>query len=358
MTTVDRHINSQQSGDNDAKRLWGFAFVNQLGTRDRPLSDIIALIRGIHHRPLRLRCILSGPSTPTLSGTSFGRWRTTTQRASEERILVKSSKSKMRLSATVPLIVFLLADADGFTSQGSTYVGRDTKMRFSAPLLGEATYSTGGSSFTTFGSTSNGETPTLSPAEQKKKERMELVRKEGGRFAFNTKYGALNPYGIYYGLIAIILGIPWFFELMACQLMYTITRNRFDKFTRIPLFFSHLWGVLLLRLTRNYPKMENLDVLHKFYSEKRPAMFVANHVSWMDIPFIGATIGWRNYKLVSKQELGKVPILGRAIKVSGHVMLDRSDHKSQLRTLKKGIQYLKVSGCRDLSSIQKSKTGL
>ena len=40
-----------------------------------------------------------------------------------------------------------------------------------------------------------------------------LIRKEGGRFAFNTKYGALNPFAIYYGLVAIFLGIPWFFAL-------------------------------------------------------------------------------------------------------------------------------------------------
>jgi len=64
----------------------------------------------------------------------------------------------------------------------------------------------------------------------------------------------------------------------------------------------------------------------------------------MDIPFIGVTIGWRNYKLISKKELGKVPILGRAIKVGGHVMVDRTDRKSQLKTLKRGIQCLKV-GC-------------
>lgn len=70
-------------------------------------------------------------------------------------------------------------------------------------------------------------------------------------------------------------------------------------------------------------------------------MFVANHNSWMDIPFLGSTIGWRNYKLISKQELGKVPILGKAIKVAGNLMVDRDDRKSGLKTLKKGIQYLK-----------------
>jgi 1-acyl-sn-glycerol-3-phosphate acyltransferase len=62
----------------------------------------------------------------------------------------------------------------------------------------------------------------------------------------------------------------------------------------------------------------------------------------MDIPFVGHTIGWRNYKLVSKAELRKVPILGKAIEVAGNIMVDRSDRKSQLMTLKAGINMLKV----------------
>jgi 1-acyl-sn-glycerol-3-phosphate acyltransferase len=74
---------------------------------------------------------------------------------------------------------------------------------------------------------------------------------------------------------------------------------------------------------------------------KRSAMFVANHNSWMDIPFLGGTIGWRNYKIISKAELGRVPILGKSIVVGGHIMLDRSSRKSSIRTLKQGINYLK-----------------
>jgi len=70
-------------------------------------------------------------------------------------------------------------------------------------------------------------------------------------------------------------------------------------------------------------------------------MFVANHNSWMDIPFLGVVIGWRNYKIIAKKELSRVPILGKAIEVAGNVMVDRTDRRSQLSTLKQGMQYLK-----------------
>jgi 1-acyl-sn-glycerol-3-phosphate acyltransferase len=99
----------------------------------------------------------------------------------------------------------------------------------------------------------------------------------------------------------------------------------------------------LLRLSRSYPEMENKEILDKFFKEGRPAMFVANHQSWMDIPFLGVTVGWKNYKLVSKKELAKVPILGTGIVTAGNIMLDRDDRRSQINTLRQGIDYLKVS---------------
>jgi 1-acyl-sn-glycerol-3-phosphate acyltransferase len=72
-------------------------------------------------------------------------------------------------------------------------------------------------------------------------------------------------------------------------------------------------------------------------------MFVANHNSWMDIPFICISIGWRNYKLISKAELRKVPILGKAIELGGNVMVDRTNRRSQMQTLKAGMKWLEVS---------------
>lgn len=165
--------------------------------------------------------------------------------------------------------------------------------------------------------------------------------REGGFLSFKTKYGYLNPFAIYYGVTSILLGIPWFFALCFCQILYKIAGERVDKFKRLPTFFSHVWGTVLLRLTRSYPEIQGKEILDKFFEENRAAMLVANHNAWMDIPFIGITTGWRNYKMVSKIELGKVPILGRAIKVGGHVMVDRSNRKSQLLTLKSGMGLLK-----------------
>mmetsp|Transcript_10673 Transcript_10673/g.10776 ORF Transcript_10673/g.10776 Transcript_10673/m.10776 type:complete len:189 (-) Transcript_10673:428-994(-) len=70
-------------------------------------------------------------------------------------------------------------------------------------------------------------------------------------------------------------------------------------------------------------------------------MFVANHNSWLDIPLMGATIGWRNYKFVAKHELRKIPIMGDAISLGENILVHRTDRKSQIKALKGGIQWLK-----------------
>lgn len=169
--------------------------------------------------------------------------------------------------------------------------------------------------------------------------------RDGGRLSFQTKYGRLNPFAIYYGTVAILLGLPWFVGLILCQLFYKFTRERWDVNKRMPHFISHLWGMSLLRLSRSYPKVEGREILDNFFNNgenNRAAMFVANHNSWMDIPFLGATVGIRqNYKFVSKAELKKVPILGKSIECGGHVMVDRENRRSQVMAVKYGIQWLK-----------------
>jgi hypothetical protein len=109
---------------------------------------------------------------------------------------------------------------------------------------------------------------SLSPVDvQRKKERKQLIRQEGGRFAFDTPFGALNPFAIYYGLTAIVLGIPWFLALSAYQFFAFITRGKLDRQRFIPILISHIWGTTLMRLTRCNPKFQNRHLLTQFYKE-------------------------------------------------------------------------------------------
>ena len=90
---------------------------------------------------------------------------------------------------------------------------------------------------------------------------------KGGFLIFKTKFGYLNPFAIYYGITAIVWALPWFAALTLCQIMYKITNNKWDKMKRVPIFFSHIWGYLLLRLTNCMPEVEGLDILEKVDKE-------------------------------------------------------------------------------------------
>lgn len=101
----------------------------------------------------------------------------------------------------------------------------------------------------------------------KRQQKLEFIKSKGGRFSFNTKYGALNPFAIYYGLTSILLGLPWFVALTCYQLIQYVTRGRFDRLRRIPVHLNQLWGESLLVLTRCFPEMIHRDRLQKFYKE-------------------------------------------------------------------------------------------
>ncbi len=67
-----------------------------------------------------------------------------------------------------------------------------------------------------------------SPAVTKKKKTIQDLRAEGGTLTINTPIGALNPFAVYYGFVSLALGLPWLVCLKTCQLLYFISRGRFD----------------------------------------------------------------------------------------------------------------------------------
>ncbi len=99
----------------------------------------------------------------------------------------------------------------------------------------------------------------------KQQKRMQQIKNEGGIFSFNTKFGALNPFAIYYGLVSIALGLVWFVALSFAKLFYMLTGNKLDKKRRIPVFCSHVWGTLLMLFTGSFPTVENWDVIKEFH---------------------------------------------------------------------------------------------
>ena len=113
---------------------------------------------------------------------------------------------------------------------------------------------------------------TVSPDEvneptklSKKLQMVSQIRQEGGLFAFNTKFGALNPYAIWYGVTSIVLGLFWFVALIGCELLYKVSSGKVDKLKRLPTFFSQMWGESLIKVAMVQPEIVGKDILERFY---------------------------------------------------------------------------------------------
>lgn len=160
----------------------------------------------------------------------------------------------MRTATSLVLAALLLATP---TTQAFQAASRITTMPVAVPAATSPLFSAAAS-------TDSGE---VSSSSTNKISRREQIRQEGGPLAFSTKYGALNPYAIYYGLVAIGLGIPWFIALKLYSAFQFVTRGRFDKHRRVASLLNQLWGETLMFLTRSFPKIENMEALKKFYKE-------------------------------------------------------------------------------------------
>jgi 1-acyl-sn-glycerol-3-phosphate acyltransferase len=63
-----------------------------------------------------------------------------------------------------------------------------------------------------------------------------------------------------------------------------------------------------------------------------PQIVVSNHQSWFDVFTLAAALPVR-YRFVAKQELGEIPVFGKAWKSCGHVSVDRGNREAAVEAL-------------------------
>ncbi|HSJ26285.1 MAG TPA: lysophospholipid acyltransferase family protein [Longimicrobiales bacterium] len=78
----------------------------------------------------------------------------------------------------------------------------------------------------------------------------------------------------------------------------------------------------------------------------RPQIFIANHVSWMDVLVLATSIPKR-YRFIGKKELARVPLWGRAWVAAGHIPIDRSDTQAAIESLDRAAKVIR----QDSSSV-------
>ncbi len=74
---------------------------------------------------------------------------------------------------------------------------------------------------------------------------------------------------------------------------------------------------------------------------QRPLVFACNHQSWFDIFHLAAVLPG-SLRFVAKKELERIPLLGRAMRKSGHVFIDRQNRERAFETYDQAAEGIRA----------------
>ncbi|KAL4450698.1 hypothetical protein ABPG77_001054 [Micractinium sp. CCAP 211/92] len=111
---------------------------------------------------------------------------------------------------------------------------------------------------------------------------------------------------------------------------------KFDKYRRRA---EHAINTVWAKLTTLFYYPVEIQGLENLPASDQPAVYVSNHQSFLDIYTLFHL--HRDFKFISKTSNFLIPIIGWSMFLTGHVMINRVDRRSQLECLKQCGELLK-----------------
>jgi 1-acyl-sn-glycerol-3-phosphate acyltransferase len=134
---------------------------------------------------------------------------------------------------------------------------------------------------------------------------------------------AIRLFFLFFWTLLLMLIVP---------LLIPFTFNRqFPLYVARTLFSCGLLKIAGIKLTTN--GVENVP-------KGKPVIFVANHCSHLDIGVL-CRIAPVNLHFIGKKELVWIPVVGWYMFIAGHIMIDRSNKRKALESLKKAAIKIK-----------------
>lgn len=174
--------------------------------------------------------------------------------------------------------------------------------------------------------------------EQEQDFRMELEETQPLiRVGDGPKEKVVNAFGLWCAAASMLTGPIW----SATMMLIDMTLNKMesvDPHRSIYDASGKVWSKAWLTLINSYPTITgNLEQIQE--RNGKPCLFVANHASWLDIPVL-CTVLDPVFKFIAKGELRTVPCIGQQLEGGQHILIDREDRRSQLKTFKETMNYL------------------
>lgn len=147
----------------------------------------------------------------------------------------------------------------------------------------------------------------------------------------------VNAYGLWTLFVSLATCPFW---LVAMKIVDAVNKSNPEMDPHKSIYDStgKIWSKVWLSLSGCYPAITgNVDQIS---AERGPCLYVANHASWLDIPVL-CTVLHPVFKFISKGELKNLPCIGDQLTGGNHILIDRDDRRSQLRTFKEALGWLK-----------------
>ncbi len=136
----------------------------------------------------------------------------------------------------------------------------------------------------------------------------------------------------YRTLLFLFILIPIMFFGILIALLINLFDPSGSSFHRIAAWWGRL-SAKIFGITIEVTGREN-------YNMKQNYLVISNHAGMADIPLL---LGAMNLDLrfMAKEELGKIPLLGRALRQAGYVMIKRGQNRAALKSLFAAAEVLK-----------------
>lgn len=115
----------------------------------------------------------------------------------------------------------------------------------------------------------------------------------------------------------------------------SLTCSLWDRSGRQQHRVAQVWAGCLLRIAGSPVLVEHGDRLLE-----GPAVYAANHLSYMDTPVLFAKMPFQ-FRILAKQSLWKVPFIGWHLRRSGQVPVDQSSARASISSLGRGVSALR-----------------
>jgi 1-acyl-sn-glycerol-3-phosphate acyltransferase len=133
-------------------------------------------------------------------------------------------------------------------------------------------------------------------------------------------------------LLFLFILIP----IMFFGILLTLLINLFDPSGDIFHKIAAWWGRFSAKLFGI-----SIEVIgRENYSPEKNYLVISNHAGMADIPLLLGAMNL-NLRFVTKEELGKIPLLGRALRQAGYVMIKRGQNREALKSLFAATKVLK-----------------